>query len=239
MSWLKEALSAATTIYAQKKNKKNEQQAVQAEQSATAAELDGIAESRRQFDATRSDALALREQARPAIEYITSTLSEDPSQLSPMQQRQAEEANRLTAQKIRSTSMGGSGRATTAAIRDVQADLRARFIQDNQRRSDAAATSLAPQFFNNNAVATANRGAAETSLKGGSARAAGDRNTAGIRSDASNANTNLLTKYAGDMAGSRADDALSAIRAITASDKANEQRDSRYKTYDEYGVGYA
>lgn len=73
---------------------------------------------------------------------LQKAVSSDPSILSSTQQRVLDQTRRDTDARLASTGLRGSGRAVTAAIRDVDEGVRGRFIDQNQQRSDFAANQL-------------------------------------------------------------------------------------------------
>lgn len=67
----------------------------------------------------------------------------DPSQLTPAQLAQLEEAQRSTAIGLNASGLRGAGRATVAAFKDVEGDFRNRAVESNRTRKVDASNRLA------------------------------------------------------------------------------------------------
>lgn len=83
----------------------------------------------------------LEKQARPGMKYMQQVIASDPSMVSPEQQQVIGEGMRDTVRAI-SPGMRGSGRATTAIVRDVEQNTRNRFLTENEANRATAATRL-------------------------------------------------------------------------------------------------
>ena len=81
--------------------------------------------------------------ARPGTDFLRSIVASDPFTLTPSQQLELEDVRRDAGAALAASGLRGAGRATTAALRGVEADFRGNSIDSNLRRSDAAASQLA------------------------------------------------------------------------------------------------
>jgi hypothetical protein len=70
------------------------------------------------------------------------------SALTPYQKSQIDDARRQTVNAMSASGLRGSGRATVAAVRNVEENMKGRFMDANQQRADNAATGLSQQYFN-------------------------------------------------------------------------------------------
>lgn len=70
------------------------------------------------------------------------------SALTPYQKLQMDDARRQTLNAMSASGLRGSGRATVAAVRNVEENMRGSFMNANQQRADNAATGLTNQYFN-------------------------------------------------------------------------------------------
>ena len=80
----------------------------------------------------------LRKQAQPGMNYLRGLISQDPNQLTPEQEQVMEETRRDAVRSI-SPGLRGSGRATTAIVRNVEENSRNKFLTDNRNQSINAA----------------------------------------------------------------------------------------------------
>ena len=152
----------------------------------------------------------VQEQAAPAQSYLRQQMVSDPSMLTPEQQQSLEDSRRDTGAALSASGLRGAGRAQVAALRQVEADQRAGFFDQNQRRADAAAQQLSGQYttaLTNAANLDASTGRAYGSAVSGAADA-----SAGVRT----ANAGLRGQAIGDIA------------SLIRSEYKDEKRRSRY-----------
>ena len=121
-------------------NDKAAEQARIAAQRQAEAIAAGNAAAQARFD-------AVQQQTAPGLSRLHHVVS-NPNTLTPQQQAQLDELRRRTANQLATSSLRGSGRAITQAIKDVEADYMRRALDENARRAHAAAGHLAGPYFN-------------------------------------------------------------------------------------------
>ena len=82
----------------------------------------------------------------PGVRRLTD-IAAAPDQLTTQQVKERDELRRRTTNALATSPLRGSGRATVAAIKDVESDYTARALASNARRADDAATRLADVNF--------------------------------------------------------------------------------------------
>jgi len=85
--------------------------------------------------------------AAPANEYYRRLLATEGGGLTAGQRQELDDVRRSSRNQLASSGLRGSGRATTAALRQVEADTLGRFTQENRARADMAAGNLSDQGF--------------------------------------------------------------------------------------------
>jgi hypothetical protein len=88
----------------------------------------------------------LKEQAQPAVTRLRQVVAA-PNTLSEDQQIELADARRQATNSVNRSGLRGSGRAVTAAIKDVEGDVRRGFMRDNLARADGATSELAQPYF--------------------------------------------------------------------------------------------
>lgn len=178
--------------------------------------------ARDQLNLARRQYQDMQRTAQPGVQYLQHLTAEDPYLMTPNQQTAIQDASREADASLAASGLRGAGRATTEAIKQVQSDLRANFIDQNQRRSDAAASGLAGPYF------SAGSGAASTTAAGANIPLRTGAVAADTYTDVGANNANATTANGlinGQMIGS--------IGSIFANDVNDRQRESRYAGYRE------
>lgn len=80
---------------------------------------------------------------QPGVTYLKRLASNDPYQLTPGQEQSLAENRREAVNSLSRSGLRGSGRAVTAALKEVDSDLRNNYVNSNLSRSDQAAGQLA------------------------------------------------------------------------------------------------
>ena len=83
--------------------------------------------------------------AAPATSYLRRIIATEGGGLTPGQQLQLEDTRRASRNQLASSGLRGSGRATTAALRQVEADTLGNFATENRNRAQNAANLLQGQ----------------------------------------------------------------------------------------------
>lgn len=150
-----------------------------------------------------------RQASEPAMAYLRQVMAQDPSTLSPQQQRQFDDFMRGSNARLAASGLRGAGRAGVAAVNEGAAQYRANAFGQNQQRSDSAARTLASDFqsVDNNLAG----------LDRDTARATGD---AAMRGGMYGANAGVAN--AGQLGS-----AIGAISTLFA--REGKERDSQYK----------
>ncbi|MDG4721146.1 hypothetical protein [Thalassospira aquimaris] len=81
--------------------------------------------------------------AQPGVTYLKKLAAGDPYDLTPGQEQYLSDARRDAVNTLSRSGLRGSGRAVTAALKEVDSDLRNNFINSNLSRGDQAAGQLA------------------------------------------------------------------------------------------------
>lgn len=133
---------AIATIYAGNRASKANIQAAAIAGQAQQANLEAIRAGQRE-SLGRYDAVATA--AQPANTYLRTVMAQDPNKLTPQQQQQMEEVHRETLVGLNNSSVGGSARAVTGALRKINSTTYGDMVARNQTRGDRAAEGLAGQ----------------------------------------------------------------------------------------------
>lgn len=91
-----------------------------------------------------------------ALQYMTSILGQDPSQLDPAQQRAYQKIKDQALATLAASGLRGAGRGGVAAVNEGLAEAMANFESDNRDRMDRAATALNSQGYNASNATAAN-----------------------------------------------------------------------------------
>lgn len=208
-SILKVALPAATTIYGsyqtQKSSAKAAQQAVNAQNAATQAQVSGLNQTQQTLQANQ-------DAAAPGLLRTQEVISRG-STLTPEQEQAVEDSRRQSLNALQGSSLRGSGRATSAIVSDVDRRTRNAFMDQNRNAADSAAAGLTNQYFN------AGNNIAGTSAQKGTAVSTGLLNTGSVNA----ANTLGQGASRGQVIGD-----IGAIISDQAKQKSNEKRESSY-----------
>ena len=162
-------------------------QAVKGAQLGTKAYQKGAEEARGVLEGVRGETAI-------GPSYLRRVIA-SPKTLTPEQQLALERMRRSTLNALHAGGLRGSGRATTAAIRDVEGDFTAKALGQNQARADNAASQFAQPYF------TAGSRIADTHTAAG--RVAGENlyNAGLINAGSTLATGNLIGSSIGDLAG--------------------------------------
>ena len=207
--WVPKAVEIGATLWGAKQQSDTQNQAantaVQANQAATAAALEG----------NRVATSAMERQqaaASPGLMHVQEVIGRGEG-LTPAQELSLNDARRTTLDTLHGGSLRGSARATVAAVQDVDGRMRADMIDRNRARADTAATNLSGQYFNSgNQIANLNTSA-------GNVASAGLINTGNVES----ANTMGQGIIKGQAIGD-----IGAIIADQLKSDDNKKRDSSY-----------
>lgn len=163
----------------------------------------------------------LEESGRPGVSYLRSVVAGDPAMLSPQQNVELQEAQRIGANQLATTGLRGSGRAVTGMLRKLNEGGRVRMIEDNRQRQGNAATALS-----NLSTGATTQMAGIDQGSGGSAGniiLGSGRTEAGLITDSGSARGNALAAN-----GAVSNSTLGALSGIFAADERNKQRERRY-----------
>lgn len=95
----------------------------------------------------QQDLKKLQAAAQPGITQQYNTIARQ-NVLTPAQQTAINTARDTTLTALNQGGLRGSGRATVAAVKDVEGTLRNQYLDANRTRADSAASSLAGNYFN-------------------------------------------------------------------------------------------
>ena len=129
-------LNVWSNIAAQRANKQAAQNIADANRQNAEAVSAANQAAQERFERLSAD-------AQPGVTYLKKLTAGDPYSLTPGQQQTLEDQRRASANSLARSGLRGSGRAVTAALRDVDSSLRNKFIDSNLTRSDQAAGQLA------------------------------------------------------------------------------------------------
>jgi hypothetical protein len=147
--------------------------------------------------------------AQPAQDYLRSVMATNPYALTPQQDQEMKD-RMLLANRSLPSAFRGSGRATSAVLNDTMNRGRAGMIDQNMRRSDAAAGSL-----NSSGTSATNNIA--------SIQAGAGRQVAGFNDDAGTNQANALTATADSN-----NSAIASIASYFANASKDNEREGRY-----------
>ena len=82
----------------------------------------------------------------PGMAYLRSVLASDEERLTPAQEEVLGRTRESTLASLDRSGLRGSGRATTAALRDVEGGVQNRMVEANRQRKDIAAGNLASSY---------------------------------------------------------------------------------------------
>lgn len=203
-------LSVGATLYgANQKSKAADQSSqalIDAQNRATQAQLDAIAQAERIYNSQQ-------QAASPGLLAVQRIISRG-DELTPYQQDQINDARLQTLNALQGGSLRGSARATAETVRDVEGRMKNQFMESNRNRADTLAGNLSNQYF------SSGNNAANANLKGGDSVSTGLLNTGIV--DASNIMGQASTK--GDAIGN-----ITAVIADQIKQANQEKRDSSYK----------
>jgi hypothetical protein len=203
---IKAGTSIAGALIGADANADAAERVARANREATAAQIAGNDRAGQRFETLRQD-------TQPGMSYLRGVVTAPPGTLTPFQAQQMDEARRTTTNRLATSGLRGSGRATVAAFRGVESDLRNRFVEANRNRADTAAGTLASGYTGaTNQMAGLDRA-------NGQAAATGISNTGLTQAGSTLATGTLLGSALGDIGS-----------AIASSNKA---RASRYGGNDE------
>lgn len=154
---------------------------------------------------------AIQQQTAPAQSYLRGVVVQDPTRLTPLQENQMADLRRDTNAALAASGLRGAGRATVAAIRQVEDQARNRMVDGNRARQDSAASQLSGQF-NSAATNSANLDAATGRATGSALRYVG-----GTGAGATVANEQITGKTMGD------------LTSLVASELKERGRESRFR----------
>jgi hypothetical protein len=127
-------------IIASNANKKAAERAAAASQGQAKARQKGLAQAGDEFESVAGETAI-------APTYLRRVVAGS-NTLQPWQRQGLEDARRDAMRSVSTSGLRGSGRAVTAALTKVDSDLRNKFLESNQARSDRAASELAQPHFN-------------------------------------------------------------------------------------------
>lgn len=201
-------VNAGAQIYGAKQASKANDQAAQISQQATGEQI-GLAREVQEAQQRRLDQLTASSQ--PGLDYLRNLTTQQPDGLTAQQQIQLQDLNRNAVASATKAGLAGAGRTVAAIVNDTGNRFMADATANNQRRSDAAAGTLAVQ--NANAITQANNVDAN----------AGNTVSGLVGSNAmnqANAGTNSATAN---------QSAIGAIGSIFANAVKDNQRNSEYE----------
>lgn len=174
-----------------------------AQNSATQAQLQGLEDARQ---------IAVQQQAAasPGLTAMQNMITRGPG-LNPAQQTALDDSRRTTIDSLHGSGLRGSGRATVAAVRKVEGDMRDQYLNQNQNRADNAAGALSSQYFN------AGNNLASNATSQGNAISQGLTSVGDINASGALGQSGISGKAIGD------------IGAIIADEIKSQRRESTYK----------
>lgn len=200
-------LSAGLQLYGMKIQAGANRRAAEIAKQGQMAQVAAIREGNR---AAQERLDAVEQRTAPASEYLRNVVAVDPNALTPSQKLALEDVRRESANRLAASGLRGAGRATTSALRKVEADFVGNAIDQNRRRADTAAGVLAGQGYG-----AATRSAAIDADTGRAVgEGYGDMGSTGA----------ALESSAGDSQAR----VLGSIASIFASDAKEKERQSRY-----------
>lgn len=137
-------LSTGLQLVGMKINADANKRAANIAQAGQRAQISAIQEGNR---ASQERLDAIEQQTAPASEYLRNVIAVDPNALTPSQNLALEDVRRESANRLAASGLRGAGRATTSALRKVEADFVGNAIDQNRRRADSAAGVLAGQGY--------------------------------------------------------------------------------------------
>ncbi|MDQ7251648.1 hypothetical protein [Dongia sedimenti] len=129
----------------------------------------------------------MQEQSAPAVSYFRSAIARTDG-LTPQQEADREDLRRQTLNDLSRTSLWGSGRGVTAALKRINSDYTLGAQEQNRQEKNQAAGQLAGGYFTAGDALARGEGDAITS-------------TAQAKADAGLANSGLRGQAIGDIAG--------------------------------------
>lgn len=146
MSLLGSIIGIGTSLLGNRQADRANQAAAEQAAAAAAQQAAAIREGNR-LAQQRFD--QLQRMTAPGVEHQVNTIGRYSSgALNPSQERAIENARRRTLQALAISGLRGSGRATTAAVRDVEGRLLDNAIESNMQRAERASAGLANTYFN-------------------------------------------------------------------------------------------
>lgn len=149
--WVPTLITGASAIYGDltktAANNQASQISQQATQTATQQALAGLTQSEGSYDASKTNDQALQTQSAPGVANQQTAIAQQ-NQITPAQQLALDEARRSTITGLNSSDLRGSGRATVAAVKNVDSTMQANDLAANRARADQAGSALSSQYFN-------------------------------------------------------------------------------------------
>lgn len=206
-NWAPTLLQIGTTIWGASKQADATQAAAQtaanAQNNATAAQLQGIELARQTMQQQQAA-------ASPGLVAMQNTVTRG-NALTDAQRTALDEARRTAIDSLRGSGLRGSARATTATVGKIEGDMRNQYLDANQNRADQAAQTLSGQYFN------AGNNTANLQTGAGNAVSQGLTSVGDINASSQLGTATTTGKAIGD------------IGAIIADEiKSNQKRDSSY-----------
>lgn len=148
------------------------------------AEVDAADAAKGYYAASQTNDRAMQTQAAPGVAQQQTAIAQQ-NVLTPAQMLALDNARRQSVNTLNSSALRGSGRATVAAIKNVDDTMRTGLMDQNRARADSAASALSGQYFTaGRDINTQNSNAATASINAGKAvstgiNAAGDAQAQG------------------------------------------------------------
>lgn len=110
------------------------------------AEVDAANEAKGYYAASKVNDQNMQQTAAPGV-YQQQRAIVEQNVLTPAQKLAIDEARRKAVGALNNSSLRGSGRATVAAVKDVDNTMRTGYMDQNRTRADTAASALSQQYF--------------------------------------------------------------------------------------------
>lgn len=223
MSWYDWVPQIASSIFADinsnNANATASQQAITATNAATAAQVAGQKAAQQSYDASKANDAALQGQSAAGVAQQQQAIAQS-NTLTPAQQLALAEARRQTVNSLNSSDLRGSGRATVAAVKNVDDTMTAQLMDANRARGDQAASALSGQYFNAGQNAnTQNANIAASQQQVGKDQGTGINQVGNIQAgntvNTANNDTNTAGYVSNQVTGSALNDIGSTIAAQT------------------------
>lgn len=171
--WIPAAINVGSTLLnrstANDAIKSASQTQAEAAQRGAQAQVDAANAAKGYYASSITNDQAMQGQAAPGVAQQQTAITQQ-NTLTPAQEMALENARRQSVNGLNSSGLRGSGRATVAAVKNIDDTMRGGFMDQNRARADTAASALSNQYFTTGRdINTQNANSATAGINAGTA----------------------------------------------------------------------